>query len=249
MFKSVAVNRAVPVWCRGFFRNLLLARREVSQRCAWQSHLGDSSSLFVNAATWGLLVTGRLVATHSGVGLRAALRRVVGHGGEPLIRRGVNMALRLMGEQFVTGETIAQALANSWQREGEGFRYSHDMLGEAAMTAQDACAGSGAASQRWQPAARFGQQDEDDGDRGVGVDHVTVHRWAIKILPMLAAVFRRRKRLVDVSWRMNETCICRCGLILDPARAGRQAPSRTRSDQRHDRAGLDTAAMALHPTR
>ena len=106
----------------------------------WQSHLGASPSLFVNAATWGLLVTGRLVATHSDVGLGAALRRIVGRGGEPLIRKGVDMAMRLMGEQFVTGETIAQALANARKREAEGFRYSYDMLGEAAMTARDAAA-------------------------------------------------------------------------------------------------------------
>ena len=104
----------------------------------WRSHLGQSPSLFVNAATWGLLLTGRLVATHSDVGLGAALRRVVGRGGEPLIRRGVDMAMRLMGEQFVTGETIEQALANARPREAEGFRYSYDMLGEAAMTARDA---------------------------------------------------------------------------------------------------------------
>ncbi len=106
----------------------------------WQSHLGNSPSLFVNAATWGLLVTGRLVATHSDVGLGSALRRIVGRGGEPLIRKGVDMAMRLMGEQFVTGETIAQALANARKREAEGFRYSYDMLGEAAMTARDAAA-------------------------------------------------------------------------------------------------------------
>ena len=104
----------------------------------WRSHLGQSPSLFVNAATWGLLLTGRLVATHSDVGLGAALRRIVGRGGEPLIRRGVDMAMRLMGEQFVTGETIEQALANARPREAEGFRYSYDMLGEAAMTARDA---------------------------------------------------------------------------------------------------------------
>ncbi|MCE9661073.1 MAG: trifunctional transcriptional regulator/proline dehydrogenase/L-glutamate gamma-semialdehyde dehydrogenase [Burkholderiales bacterium] len=104
----------------------------------WRSHLGQSPSLFVNAATWGLLLTGRLVATHSDVGLGAALRRVVGRGGEPLIRKGVDMAMRLMGEQFVTGETIAQALDNAKPREAEGFRYSYDMLGEAAMTARDA---------------------------------------------------------------------------------------------------------------
>ncbi|MEO7055756.1 MAG: trifunctional transcriptional regulator/proline dehydrogenase/L-glutamate gamma-semialdehyde dehydrogenase, partial [Caldimonas sp.] len=104
----------------------------------WQSHVGQSPSLFVNAATWGLLLTGRLVATHSDVGLGSALRRIIGRGGEPLIRKGVDMAMRLMGEQFVTGETIHDALANARSREAEGFRYSYDMLGEAAMTARDA---------------------------------------------------------------------------------------------------------------
>ncbi|MEO8123183.1 MAG: bifunctional proline dehydrogenase/L-glutamate gamma-semialdehyde dehydrogenase PutA, partial [Burkholderiales bacterium] len=104
----------------------------------WQAHLGRSPSLFVNAATWGLLVTGKLVATHSDTGLSTALRKVVSRGGEPLIRKGVDMAMRLMGEQFVTGETIREALANARAREAEGFRYSYDMLGEAALTARDA---------------------------------------------------------------------------------------------------------------
>ncbi len=104
----------------------------------WQQHLGRSPSLFVNAAAWGLLLTGKLVATHSDTGLSATLMRVVARGGEPLIRKGVDMAMRMMGEQFVTGETIAQALANAQEREAQGFRYSYDMLGEAAMTAADA---------------------------------------------------------------------------------------------------------------
>ena len=104
----------------------------------WQQHLGQSPSLFVNAAAWGLLVTGKLVGTHSDNGLAATLRRVVARGGEPLIRKGVDMAMRMMGEQFVTGETIAQALANARPREAQGFRYSYDMLGEAAMTEADA---------------------------------------------------------------------------------------------------------------
>jgi RHH-type proline utilization regulon transcriptional repressor/proline dehydrogenase/delta 1-pyrroline-5-carboxylate dehydrogenase len=104
----------------------------------WQQHLGQSPSLFVNAATWGLLLTGKLVATHSDAGLTTALRRIVGRGGEPLIRKGVDLAMRLMGEQFVTGETIEQALSNARAREAQGFRYSYDMLGEAAMTAADA---------------------------------------------------------------------------------------------------------------
>ena len=103
----------------------------------WESHLGRSRSLFVNAATWGLLLTGKLVSTHTERGLASALARVVARSGEPLIRRGIDMAMRLMGEQFVTGETIAEALAVARRREAEGFTYSYDMLGEAAMTAAD----------------------------------------------------------------------------------------------------------------
>jgi RHH-type proline utilization regulon transcriptional repressor/proline dehydrogenase/delta 1-pyrroline-5-carboxylate dehydrogenase len=83
-------------------------------------------------------VTGKLVATHTESGLASALARVVARSGEPLIRKGVDMAMRIMGEQFVTGETIGEALANSRKREAEGFRYSYDMLGEAAMTDPDA---------------------------------------------------------------------------------------------------------------
>ena len=104
----------------------------------WQPHLGNSQSVFVNAATWGLMLTGRLVATHNEMGLTSSLNRLIGKGGEPLIRKGVDMAMRLMGEQFVTGETIGEALANARAMEARGFRYSYDMLGEAALTAEDA---------------------------------------------------------------------------------------------------------------
>jgi RHH-type transcriptional regulator, proline utilization regulon repressor / proline dehydrogenase / delta 1-pyrroline-5-carboxylate dehydrogenase len=104
----------------------------------WEAHLGHSPSLFVNAATWGLLVTGRLTATSSGKSLSTALTKLIARGGEPLIRKGVDIAMRMMGEQFVTGQTIAEALANSRRFEAKGFRYSYDMLGEAATTAADA---------------------------------------------------------------------------------------------------------------
>ncbi|MFM0048533.1 trifunctional transcriptional regulator/proline dehydrogenase/L-glutamate gamma-semialdehyde dehydrogenase [Caballeronia grimmiae] len=104
----------------------------------WRSHMGQAPSLFVNAATWGLMITGKLVTTNSEAGLSSALTRMIGKGGEPLIRKGVDMAMRLMGEQFVTGETISEALANSRKFEARGFRYSYDMLGEAATTEEDA---------------------------------------------------------------------------------------------------------------
>jgi RHH-type transcriptional regulator, proline utilization regulon repressor / proline dehydrogenase / delta 1-pyrroline-5-carboxylate dehydrogenase len=114
-----------------------LIRDKVS-RGDWRSHLGNGASLFVNAATWGLMITGKLVATNSEKGLSSAITRLIAKGGEPLIRKGVDMAMRLMGEQFVTGESINEALLNSRSREARGFRYSYDMLGEAATTESDA---------------------------------------------------------------------------------------------------------------
>jgi RHH-type proline utilization regulon transcriptional repressor/proline dehydrogenase/delta 1-pyrroline-5-carboxylate dehydrogenase len=104
----------------------------------WRAHLGHSPSLFVNAATWGLLLTGRLTATSSERSLSSALTRLIGKGGEPLIRGGVNLAMRLMGEQFVSGQTIEEALDRGRSLERQGFRHSYDMLGEAAITTEQA---------------------------------------------------------------------------------------------------------------
>jgi RHH-type proline utilization regulon transcriptional repressor/proline dehydrogenase/delta 1-pyrroline-5-carboxylate dehydrogenase len=104
----------------------------------WRRHLGESPSLFVNAATWGLLVTGKLVGSASERGLGSALTRLINKGGEPLIRKGVDLAMRMLGKQFVTGRHIAEALVNGRPREARGYRYSFDMLGEAALTAADA---------------------------------------------------------------------------------------------------------------
>jgi len=104
----------------------------------WGSHLGGGRSLFVNAATWGLVVTGKLVGSVNDRGLSAALARLVARAGEPVIRKGIDLAMRLMGEQFVTGETIDEALSRARALEARGFRYSYDMLGEAATTAADA---------------------------------------------------------------------------------------------------------------
>lgn len=104
----------------------------------WRAHLGQSPSLFVNAATWGLVITGTLAATAREDRLSSALVRIIAKGGEPLIRKGVDLAMRMMGEQFVTGQTIAEALARARRMEAKGFRYSYDMLGEAAVTASDA---------------------------------------------------------------------------------------------------------------
>ncbi|MCA6111578.1 bifunctional proline dehydrogenase/L-glutamate gamma-semialdehyde dehydrogenase PutA [Bradyrhizobium sp. CNPSo 4026] len=104
----------------------------------WRAHVGNSTSLFVNAATWGLVVTGKLTAIATENSLSSTLTRLIARGGAPIIRQGVKLVMRLMGEQFVTGQTIEQALSNSGRMEARGFRYSYDMLGEGATTADDA---------------------------------------------------------------------------------------------------------------
>jgi RHH-type proline utilization regulon transcriptional repressor/proline dehydrogenase/delta 1-pyrroline-5-carboxylate dehydrogenase len=104
----------------------------------WRKHLGESPSLFVNAATWGLLITGKLVSTSSETGLGSALSKLIAKGGEPLIRKGVDLAMRMLGNQFVTGQTIDEAIKNGQSNEARGYRYSYDMLGEAALTEADA---------------------------------------------------------------------------------------------------------------
>ncbi|MBC7499395.1 MAG: trifunctional transcriptional regulator/proline dehydrogenase/L-glutamate gamma-semialdehyde dehydrogenase, partial [Herminiimonas sp.] len=88
----------------------------------WRRHLGESPSLFVNAATWGLLITGKLVGTGSETGLGSALTKLIAKGGEPLIRKGVDLAMRMLGNQFVTGQTIEEAIVNSRHNESRGYR-------------------------------------------------------------------------------------------------------------------------------
>jgi RHH-type proline utilization regulon transcriptional repressor/proline dehydrogenase/delta 1-pyrroline-5-carboxylate dehydrogenase len=103
----------------------------------WASHLGKSGSLFVNASTWGLLLTGKLVEVDEAAktDLTAYLKRLAGRVGEPVIRAAIGQAIRIMGEQFVLGGDIEAALARA---KSEGFICSFDMLGEGARTAADA---------------------------------------------------------------------------------------------------------------
>src|SRR5688500_12307453 len=113
--------------------------RDKIGRGDWRSHAGLSESMFVNAACWGLVVTGKLVAAPPDAGLLGrALSESLGRLGEPVIRAAMRAAMRFLGEQFVLGETIDAAIERARACEARGFRYSYDMLGEAALTASDA---------------------------------------------------------------------------------------------------------------
>ena len=106
----------------------------------WKRHVGQSDSVLVNASTWGLMLTGHLVdlADETKRDVHGAFKRLVGRVGEPVIRLAVRQAMRIMGHQFVMGRTIGEALARSRKGGNARYRYSFDMLGEAALTARDA---------------------------------------------------------------------------------------------------------------
>lgn len=106
----------------------------------WQAHLGKSESLFVNAATWGLMFTGKIMSggkTRS-ANLITVLKRLVDSSGKLVVRKAIREAMKILGQQFVMGETINEALKRARKMEKKGYRYSYDMLGEAARTAKDA---------------------------------------------------------------------------------------------------------------
>ncbi|WP_022706192.1 bifunctional proline dehydrogenase/L-glutamate gamma-semialdehyde dehydrogenase PutA [Paracoccus zeaxanthinifaciens] len=103
----------------------------------WGRHLGESSSSMVNASTWALMLTGRVLAEES-PGMAGTLRGAIRRVGEPVIRTAVTRVMREMGRQFVLGQTIEDALDRARGQEAKGYTYSYDMLGEAAMTAEDA---------------------------------------------------------------------------------------------------------------
>lgn len=105
---------------------------------SWGEHLGNSSSSLVNASTWALMLTGKVLEDSVSPGIAGLLHNVIKRLGEPVIRLAVTRAMKEMGSQFVLGETISSAEERSSVMAEYGYTYSYDMLGEAALTAKDA---------------------------------------------------------------------------------------------------------------
>jgi RHH-type proline utilization regulon transcriptional repressor/proline dehydrogenase/delta 1-pyrroline-5-carboxylate dehydrogenase len=103
----------------------------------WGRHLGRSSSSLVNASTWALMLTGK-VLDDDAPGPANALRGAIKRLGEPVIRTATTRAMKEMGRQFVLGQNITEAMKRAATLEGKGYTYSYDMLGEAARTEADA---------------------------------------------------------------------------------------------------------------
>lgn len=107
----------------------------------WGQHLGAGHDLFVNASTWALMLTGKVISDVEEVkenSVASIAGKMVAKLGEPIVRRAMLQAMKIMGQQFVMGRTIAEALERAVDFEKIGYRYSYDMLGEGARTAEDA---------------------------------------------------------------------------------------------------------------
>ncbi|KTD60835.1 bifunctional proline dehydrogenase/L-glutamate gamma-semialdehyde dehydrogenase PutA [Legionella shakespearei] len=105
----------------------------------WKSHRGQSESFFVNATTWALMLTGKVLTPEKAENtLTKALMKLVNRSSEAVVRTAVDKAMRIMSKQFVMGRTINEALTRAKKKESKGYRYSYDMLGEAALTEVDA---------------------------------------------------------------------------------------------------------------
>lgn len=106
----------------------------------WKDHLGESDSLFVNASTWGLMLTGQILSLDETAKSNPGqmLGKLVGRAGEPFVRTAMRQAMKIMGHQFVMGRTISEAIKRASKNETLPYRHSFDMLGESALTMADA---------------------------------------------------------------------------------------------------------------
>ncbi|MBP7662640.1 MAG: bifunctional proline dehydrogenase/L-glutamate gamma-semialdehyde dehydrogenase PutA, partial [Shewanella sp.] len=106
----------------------------------WDEHMSKSDSVLVNASTWGLMLTGKIVKLDKKLDGTPSnlLSRLVNRLGEPVIRQAMMAAMKIMGKQFVLGRNMKEALKNSEDKRKLGYTHSYDMLGEAALTRKDA---------------------------------------------------------------------------------------------------------------
>jgi len=141
----------------------------------WGQHLGKSHSSLVNASTWALLITGAVLNDEIENPISRVLHGAIKRLGEPIIRQAVTRAMKEMGQQFVLGETINKAIERATLKEKEGFTYSYDMLGEAALTERDAKRYHLAYSDAINSLARHANSDDIRDNPGISIKLSALH--------------------------------------------------------------------------
>ncbi len=182
----------------------------------WSAHSGESGSIFVNASTWALMLTGRVLDEGEGA-VERTLRGLVRRLGEPVIRRAVAAAMRELGDNFVLGRSIAEALKNGRPLTRKGYLYSFDMLGEAALTEADARRYQKAYADAIEALAGEAVTDDIRKNPGISVKLSALHpryevSQAAKMLPKMA------ERLLSLCQAAK---MARIGLNIDAEEAER----------------------------
>jgi RHH-type proline utilization regulon transcriptional repressor/proline dehydrogenase/delta 1-pyrroline-5-carboxylate dehydrogenase len=182
----------------------------------WSAHSGESSSIFVNASTWALALTGR-VLDEGESGIERTLRGMVRRLGEPVIRTAVAAAMREMGEQFVLGRTIEEAVRRGKPYTRKGYLYSFDMLGEAARTEADAL--------RYHRAYADAISSLDSGSTGTNIRHNPGISVKLSALHPRYEQAQRETMLPVMAQRLLSLCLAarhaRMGLNIDAEEADR----------------------------
>jgi RHH-type proline utilization regulon transcriptional repressor/proline dehydrogenase/delta 1-pyrroline-5-carboxylate dehydrogenase len=211
----------------------------------WERHLGHSHSIFVNASTWALMLTGRLLRN----GLaerdwRGILRRFAARSGEPVVRQAVTAAMRILSRQFVIGRTIAEAIERARPAERQGWRHSYDMLGEAARTAADAARYAAAYERAIAAIAAVAAGREPHAAPGISVKLSALHpryemaqreRVRAEMTPVLLAL-ARRARAAGIGFTIDAEEADRLELSLDLVEILADSP---------DLAGWDGLGLAI----
>ncbi|QPC88047.1 bifunctional proline dehydrogenase/L-glutamate gamma-semialdehyde dehydrogenase PutA [Mesorhizobium sp. NBSH29] len=182
----------------------------------WSAHSGGSSSVFVNASTWALMLTGKVLDDHES-GIEGTLRSMVRRLGEPVIRTAVAAAMREMGEQFVLGRTIDEAVKRGKSYIQKGYLYSYDMLGEAARTEADALRYLKAYADAIGALKKFSTGDDIRKNPGISVKLSAIHpRYELA---------QREAMLPVMNERLYGLCLAardaRMGLNIDAEEADR----------------------------
>lgn len=188
----------------------------------WASHVGDSGSILVNASTWGLLLTGR-VLDDTGNGVVGMLHDLLRRLGEPVIRKAVSQAMVEMGNQFVLGQTIEQAMHRGNAMVKNGYSYSYDMLGEAARTESDAKRYHDAYAKAIQAISTHADKDDVRENPGISVKLSALHSryepgQRERVVPLVAArllELAQVAKIADIGFNIDAEEADRLDLSLD----------------------------------
>jgi len=149
--------------------------RDRLSRADWSKHLKKSDSLLVNASTWGLLISGKILKKPQVDNTLLAWDRLTKRLSEPVIRKAMEQAMKVLGNHFVLGQTIQSALNNGSTYQKKGYTYSFDMLGEAAITADDAAIYKESYCQAIKAIGAFNKQNKNQSPSSISIKLSALH--------------------------------------------------------------------------